>query len=742
MNQAFKRCYVFGEFRLDGAERQLLRAGTPVLLPPKILDTLLLLVENAGHLVAKDEFMKQLWPGTFVGEDALARNISILRKTLGESSDSQSFIATVPTRGYRFVAPVQKLNGTALSSPEENPSLPQTDFSPSAVAVDKPLRQPSQQQRPAALLGLTDSIPINIPAPHEIPTSHLWRRRVAFAVLVLAAGSFAGFVTYYLLSPAPVPRVLRTVQLTHSGRIDPWASMVTDGSRIYFNERAGDHWNLAQTSVAGGDTQIVPAPFPNPVVRDISPDHANLLIGSFARRYALMPFWIWPVQGGPPRRVGDITAYDAAWSPNGREIIFAEDDGIHIANADGTNSRKFVPWEGRTGAFSWSPDGRFLRFTAAIPGTNSPTLWEVHSDGTSLRRLLSGWNSSPNECCGSWSPDGRYYFFHSPRSGTNDIWALPVQRGWLHHRSMEPVRLTTGPTDFYGPLASPDGRRVFAYGIDAKGDWVRFDLRSRQFLPVLPGVSLAIVSFSPDGEWLTYVSYPDYTLIRMRRDGTQRLVVAPPSLHPWVARWSPDGKQIVFTSAQTNRSALFLVSPEGRAPRELLPDGGDASDPAWSPDGKVLAFNRQEKGSLSIYLYRLPTNQISRLPESQGLWEPSWSPDGRFITAKTEDEHRLMLFDSRTQKWTQLAQANLIYDAAWWSSDGKCIYYQDLLAPNEPVYCLHWPSKKQEVAVSFEQLLRAGANRAAFIGLGPGGSLLAALERNHSDIYALDVDFP
>src|SRR5271168_2363952 len=110
MNQALTNSYAFGDFVLRGAERQLLRQGTPVPLAPKVFDTLQVLLENSGHLVEKDKFMRQLWPDTFVGEDALARNISILRKALGESSDSQSFIATVPTRGYRFVAPVQKLS--------------------------------------------------------------------------------------------------------------------------------------------------------------------------------------------------------------------------------------------------------------------------------------------------------------------------------------------------------------------------------------------------------------------------------------------------------------------------------------------------------------------------------------------------------------------------------------------------------------------------------------------------------
>lgn len=750
MNQAFRGCYVFGEFRLDGAERLLLRRGSPISLPPKILDTLLLLVENAGHLVEKDEFMKQLWPDTFVGEDALARNVSILRKTLGESSDSQSFIVTVPTRGYRFVAPVQKLNEPETSS-RENQSLKETSFSPVPFGVEGGLKQSSEQPEAPATAGPVLSSSTQTPILHKIPTSYLWRRRIAFAALVLAVGSFAGFATFYLLSPVPVPRVIRAVQLTHSGRTDPWTHLVTDGSRIYFNERAGDHWNLVQTSVAGGEPQTIDAPFRNTAVLAISPDHANLLIGTFEHRFSLMPLWIWPAQGGAPRRVGDITAYEAAWSPNGRELIFAKDDGAYVASIDGTNLRKFVPWEGRTGAFSWSPDGRFLRFEAQMPGTNTSGLWEVHSDGSSLRRLIPGWNYPPDEWNGTWDSRGHYFLFQSHHSGSLDIWALPEHQSWIHRHPAEPIRLTAGPTDFSDPLVSADRHKVFVYGAGhGKTDWVRFDLHSRQFLPVLPGVPLATVSFSRDGEWLAYVSSPDYTLIRMRPDGTQRLALAPPSFHPWLGRWSPDGKQIVFAGKTPDGvGTLFVVARDGGAPRLLLPERGDGeSDPAWSPDGKDLVFNRERKPasanepSLSLFLFHVSTKQISPLPGSQGFWSASWSPDGRFIAAKSEDQHSLAVYDNRTQKWSQLATANFIYDRPWWSSDGKCLYYQDLLAPGEPIYCLHWPSKKQEVAVSFEQLLRGGANRAAFIGLGPDGSLLAALERSNSDIYALDVDFP
>ena len=83
-----------------------MRDGNPVSLGPKVLETLLLLVENAGHLVDKDELMKRVWPDAFVEEGNLNKNIFVLRKTLGQWDGNLEYIETVPKRGYRFVAPV------------------------------------------------------------------------------------------------------------------------------------------------------------------------------------------------------------------------------------------------------------------------------------------------------------------------------------------------------------------------------------------------------------------------------------------------------------------------------------------------------------------------------------------------------------------------------------------------------------------------------------------------------------
>jgi DNA-binding winged helix-turn-helix (wHTH) protein/TolB-like protein/Flp pilus assembly protein TadD len=107
MADQFKSIYEFGRFLLDAGERSLLRDGQPVALTPKAFDTLLVLVQNSGHVLEKDELMKAVWPDSFVEEVNLAHNISVLRKALGGKEAESRFIETVPRRGYRFIAPVK-----------------------------------------------------------------------------------------------------------------------------------------------------------------------------------------------------------------------------------------------------------------------------------------------------------------------------------------------------------------------------------------------------------------------------------------------------------------------------------------------------------------------------------------------------------------------------------------------------------------------------------------------------------
>src|SRR5204862_3655358 len=103
-----KRVYQFTEFSLDSGQKSLLHHGAPVALAPKAFDTLLILIENSGQLVSKEELMRQVWPNTFVEEGNLTFNIKELRKLLGDDARKPRFIETVPRRGYRFIAPIEE----------------------------------------------------------------------------------------------------------------------------------------------------------------------------------------------------------------------------------------------------------------------------------------------------------------------------------------------------------------------------------------------------------------------------------------------------------------------------------------------------------------------------------------------------------------------------------------------------------------------------------------------------------
>jgi TolB-like protein/Tfp pilus assembly protein PilF len=114
MNEKLQVAYEFANFRLLPREKQLVCGDRAVKLQPKVFDTLQMLVENHGRLVDKDDFLKRLWPDTFVEEATLAHCVSELRKTLRAGSDGVEFIETIAKRGYRFLVPVKT---TELSAP-------------------------------------------------------------------------------------------------------------------------------------------------------------------------------------------------------------------------------------------------------------------------------------------------------------------------------------------------------------------------------------------------------------------------------------------------------------------------------------------------------------------------------------------------------------------------------------------------------------------------------------------------
>jgi Tol biopolymer transport system component/predicted Ser/Thr protein kinase len=581
-----------------------------------------------------------------------------------------------------------------------------------------------------------------------------FRRRWPMA-LVGAALIAAAALAFWLTRPLAPPRIAGYAQLTNDGRQKPSGvsldnvppPMVTDGSRLYFWESGP---GLAQVSTSGGETVPVTTTLQDAGPDDISPKGSELLVGSSNPQSPYDSLlWIVPLPGGSPRRLADLVGQDGTWSPDGLGIFYARGSDLYSARTDGSEASKLATVAGRIWRPRVSPEGDRIRFTAFDPKTNARSLWEVSIDGTHPRPLLPGWNPSPAECCGNWTPDGRYFVFQSTRNGRTDIWAIR-EKGRLFQKSKrEPVRLTTGPLNYWAPLPSKDGKKLFVVGEQPRGELMRYDAKLHQALPYLGGVSAEQVRFSQDGQWAAYVAYPEGTLWRSKVDGSERLQLTFSPMQSGVPRWSPDGKRIAFVGAPPGQPwKIYLVSADGGSAQEVAPQEPIQADPAWSSDGNSVIFGEAPYAQLGtlhmagLHIVDLKTHQASILPGSEGLWSPRVSPDGRYVVGLSEDaQPRLMLFDLTTHKTAELAKGYVSWPE--WSRDSQHVYFHLDRTNSAPEICrVRVSDRRLEEIESLEGVRSHGGVFGWWHGLAPDDSPLMLRDAATQEIYGLDWEAP
>jgi Tol biopolymer transport system component len=362
----------------------------------------------------------------------------------------------------------------------------------------------------------------------------------------------------------------------------------------------------------------------------------------------------------------------------------------------------------------------------------------VSAGGTDLHRLLAGWHDPPDECCGKWTTDGKYFIFQS----NHQIWALRQKDGFIQSEP-KPTPLTSSPLSLSSPLPSRDGKKLFVIGQTYRGELMRYDSKSGQFVPFLGGISAEYVAFSKDGQWVAYVSYPEGTLWRNKLDGSERLQLTYPPMYPVLPRWSPDGKKIVFFEfalSADKPARIYEVSSESGSPRQLIPDDPRHQlDPNWSPDGSKIVYGGQSGDATSaIRILDLASHQVSDLPDSQGLFSPRWSPNGRYILALSADSMKLLLFDFQTQKLTELAKGPI----GWlsWSKDGGSVYVLRYKGRGA-VLKIRISDHKAEQMVDLNNFI-TGGRYGGWLGLAPDDSILLLRDAGTQDVYALDWEGP
>jgi Tol biopolymer transport system component len=290
---------------------------------------------------------------------------------------------------------------------------------------------------------------------------------------------------------------------------------------------------------------------------------------------------------------------------------------------------------------------------------------------------------------------------------------------------------------------SRNSSRILFTGSNDSLELARYDGRLNRFVPYLSGLSVRHASFSKDGEWVAYVTVPGYLLWRSRVDGRDRVQLTFPPMAVADPQWSPDGRQIAFSASSSGKPpSIFLVSADGGTPQPGVPEDSDhLVRPDWSLLGNALLFTRvtpERNGQgekSSIYHVDLKTGRQSLFSGSESKRDPARSPDGRFVAALADNFKRLMLFNSQSQQWTELASGGHLFGLAW-SRDSKYVYSQDLSGDSgQPIFRVRVSDRKMDGIATSKEILRSDVTTCRFLGLGPDGSPLVTLVHNNTDIY-------
>lgn len=700
----------FDNYEVDARAGELRKYGYRVRLENRPFRALEILLKHAPEVVTREELQKQLWPAdVFVDFDhGLNKAIGKVRRALNDNAEQPRFVETVGRRGYRFIA-----------------------------AVNQPIDQPADQQ----VLPVAPAPPSNAEGEQHHPRS--------WGPLYVTAAAFIVILVIALLGRPTTPKlqVVKIQQITKSGEAWPLEPMTTDGPRLYYQSLAwpasatesARNWGIKQVLLNGNEESVVASADPAHFfrIRGLSSDDTEFLglLRSGDEQWVAATM---PVVGGSPRRLGGTLLADGvAWSHDGRVLAYSRDHQIYVANPDGTGSRELATLPGGAAYLAWSPDDRHLGFTVF---TEQQTLWEVGADGRGLHQLLN-WPGKAMECCGSWTPDGRYYVFRSRREGPSNLWAIEEKSAWWRRGHHDPVQLTFGPLNFYQPLPSRDGKTIFAIGNLFAGELVRYDAKRKDFVPFLDGLFADHLEFNRDGKWIAYVTIPDRTLWRARSDGSEAFQITFPPLDvDSRPHWSADGKRITFAARKPGeRLRLYTVSAAEGTPEPLPAEPHSQATPDWIPNEDALIYGSypglDDPSAIALYRMDLRTHHSERIPASDGLYNPLWSPDGNWLAVVDATSQRVLLFDVKTGKRTELTHP-ATYPV--WSADSQYIYYSaHYPSPEHAIYRVHVPGGPEEkvLDVSFR-------SSSASFGLTPDGTPIILREHGHYDVYALSLATP
>jgi eukaryotic-like serine/threonine-protein kinase len=607
--------FEFGEFRLDLASRRLVRGNDAVAITVKAFDTLAALVERAGAVVDKDDLMKQVWPDTVVEDSNLSQQVFLLRKALGEPHADHRFIQTVPRRGYRFIAPVRRV---------------EAERAPTDAAQDaRPLRL-ALLLEPEAPLALGAASPFAL-SPDGMTLAYIARTSSGSALHVRRLDHDASTCverTDGACAPFFSPD---GAWIGYFAQNRMWKAPTAGGAPITICQASTE----ARGAVWTPRDEIIFAPTPASglsIVRAERGDPAPLTTIDFAS--------------------GERSHRWPSLLPDGRHALFTlaragsasfDEAEIVIAPLDGGERRAIVPHGscGRyvpTGHLVYMRGGSMMAVafdadTREVTGTPAPLLTRVMTQPTGAGYY-------------DFSESGRLLYL------TGDAHDVERQLVWVDAEGRAtPVGI--GDVAIEEPRLSPDGCRI-AFGVrGARNDiWIHdFDADVSTRMTV-DGDNFAPI-WTPDGRTLTFSSNrqgPCHIYSMAAAGGEPALMIG--GDYDLVAgSWSRDGHTLLFTEYNPRTGAsIFMFDAATQSLRPLVRTSTNEFGPACAPDGRAFAYTSDETGRFEVYVSPFPEYGAKAQVSLEGGAEPVWSQDGRRLYYRSGPSVMCVAIDPVTRR--------------------------------------------------------------------------------------------
>jgi Tol biopolymer transport system component/DNA-binding winged helix-turn-helix (wHTH) protein len=690
----------FEPFELDPEAQRLRRRGVTLKLHPKQFVVLQMLAERAGEIVSRQEIQQRVWGNdTFVDFDrGINFCINQIRAALGDDADRPRYIETIPRRGYRFIANIDR---------EEK-------VEPGVLGSSIPTTPPSQANESDKLR-----------APQSAP--FLTKRKILTGSLVLLA---AIVIVLIVLRPwhsktrseqaNQISRGVRTFPLmTFPGEFFGVA-LSPDASQAAFTWDGPDFgkWNIYVQRI-GGDRPLQITHTQGGMIAwvDWSPDGSLLVFGRCGDDNHGSLYTI-PAQGGAEHKVTDVVCTwgvtGAVWAPDGQSLLLSDDCveggplGIAVFTFATEKKRCLAEPDPNTGEFyspMASPDGKNVAFVRDRTDRVSD-MFVVPFEGGTPRRLTSEGRRIGQYV---WAPDGKSIIFTSDREGVGGrrIWKVSIKGGPIEPENDALLaKIDPGPQP---RSALSRNRRRMVYLDDHADDnstWrvrlgsaggkVQSLKRVLQSRDEMDGPQLA-----PDGTRLVFTSWLSGAENIWTSDSDGRNPIQLTSFSGELVgtpRWSPDGRWLVFDRRPGDHAQIFMIDAEGRNMHSLTKGENESEVPIWSRNGKAIYFASNRTGRFELWKQDIASGVASQITQHGGF-SGAESYDGRYlyyVKYFCSGIWRMPIYGGEEERITNPPEP---FYLRYWDISESGIYFYDIAAMPRPAIKFYDFKTRQTITV-------------------------------------------